>query len=269
MTTASSNQSAIILAVENGVGTLTLNRPHVRNAIDDAMRTELLEALDQVTRDPAIRALVVTGAGAGFCAGGDVKGMKARLDAPAGDVAFNGWSRQQRTHHAVTSLFKLPKPTIAAVNGAAAGLGCDMALSCDFIIAANTAHLSMTYINRGLIPDGGGLYFLPRRVGLTRAKELIFSGRRVGAEEALAIGMIDRVVEPESLLAQAQAWAAELSHGSPAALALAKTMLNQTFELSADQSFAMSSQAQAVCYTSAEHRASVIAFLEKTAASKG
>jgi len=272
MTTAPSNQAtngpAIILTVQEGVGTLTLNRPHVRNAIDDAMRTELLEALDQATRDTAIRALVVTGAGAGFCSGGDVKGMKARLEAPTGDVAFNGWSRQQRTHHAVTALFKLPKPTIAAVNGAAAGLGCDMALSCDFIIAANTAHLAMTYINRGLIPDGGGLYFLPRRVGLVRAKELIFSGRRVGAEEALAIGMIDRVAEPASLLAQAQSWAAELSHGSPAALALSKTMLNQTFEMSSDQLFAMSSQAQAVCYTSAEHRASVTAFLEKTAAAK-
>src|SRR5690606_40291895 len=133
---------------------------------------------DRAARDPAIRALVVTGAGPAFCAGGDIKGMQARLDAPAGEVAFNGWTRQQRTHHAVTALFKLPKPTIAAVNGAAAGLGCDMALSCDFVIAADSAHLSMTYIHRGLIPDGGGMYFLPRRVGLARAKELIFSGRR-------------------------------------------------------------------------------------------
>src|SRR5690606_16445829 len=111
---------AISLDVTDGIGTLTLNRPHVRNAIDDAMRTELLEALDRATRDPAIRALVVTGAGSAFCAGGDIKGMKARLDAPQGEVAFNGWARQQRTHHAVTALFRLPKPTIAAVNGAAA-----------------------------------------------------------------------------------------------------------------------------------------------------
>lgn len=257
---------AISLDVTDGIGTLTLNRPHVRNAIDDAMRTELLDALDRATRDPAIRALVVTGAGSAFCAGGDIKGMKARLDAPQGEVAFNGWSRQQRTHHAVTSLFRLPKPTIAAVNGAAAGLGCDMALSCDFIVASETAHFSMTYIHRGLIPDGGGLHFLPRRVGLTRAKELIFSGRRVQADEALSLGMIDRVAAPGALLPNAQAWAAELSHGSPAALALAKTLLNQTFELSAEQSFAMSSQAQAICYTSTEHRESVAAFLAKTAA---
>ncbi|MBV7486614.1 enoyl-CoA hydratase/isomerase family protein [Bordetella sp. BOR01] len=267
-TDTSSLPTAILLDVQDGIGVLTLNRPAVRNAIDDAMRTELLDALDRAARDPAIRALVVTGAGKAFCAGGDIKGMKARLDAPAGDVAFNGWTRQQRTHHALTALFKLPKPTIAAVNGAAAGLGCDMALSCDFVIAADNAPLSMTYIHRGLIPDGGGMYFLPRRVGLARAKELIFSGRRVAADEALAIGMIDRVAAPEALLVQARAWAAELSHGSAAALALAKTQLNQTYELSAEQSFAMSSQAQAMCYSTAEHRASVAAFLAKTA-SKG
>lgn len=258
--------STVLLDVRDGIGVLTLNRPAVRNAIDDAMRTELLAALDRAARDPAIRALVVTGAGPAFCAGGDIKGMQARLDAPAGEVAFNGWARQQRTHHAVSALFKLPKPTIAAVNGAAAGLGCDMALSCDFVMAADTAHLSMTYIHRGLIPDGGGMYFLPRRVGLARAKELIFSGRRVQANEALALGMIDRVAAPAQLLAQAREWAAELSHGSAAALALSKTQLNQAFELSAEQSFTMSSQAQAVCYTTAEHRASVAAFLAKTAA---
>ncbi|MCD0505202.1 enoyl-CoA hydratase/isomerase family protein [Bordetella petrii] len=267
MTTTHTHSSpTILLDVQDGVGVLTLNRPAVRNAIDDAMRTELLDALERAARDPAIRALVVTGAGAAFCAGGDIKGMRARLDAPAGDVAFNGWTRQQRTHHAVSALFKLPKPTIAAVNGAAAGLGCDMALSCDLVMAASTAQLSMTYIQRGLIPDGGGMYFLPRRVGLARAKELIFSGRRVAADEALALGMIDRIAQPDELLAQARRWAAELSHGSSTALALAKTQLNQTYELSAEQSFAMSSQAQAVCYTTAEHRASVEAFLAKIAA---
>jgi Enoyl-CoA hydratase/carnithine racemase len=257
---------AVLLDVTDGIGTLTLNRPHVRNAIDDAMRTELLQALDRVARDPAIRALVVTGAGSAFCAGGDIKGMKARLQAPQGEIAFNGWSRQQRTHQAVGALFHLPKPTIAAVNGAAAGLGCDMALSCDFIVASDAAHFSMTYIHRGLIPDGGGLYFLPRRIGLARAKELIYSGRRVHAPEALQLGMIDRLSSPDALLADARQWASELSQGSPAALALAKTMLNQTFELSAEQSFAMSSQAQAICYTSTQHRESVAAFLAKTAA---
>src|SRR5208337_5272569 len=107
-----------------------------------------------------------------------------------------------------------------AVNGSATGLGCDIALCCDFIVASTAATFAMSYIHRGLIPDGGGLYFLPRRVGLPRAKELIFTGRRVDPDEALRIGMIDRVTAPEALLAEARGWAAELSHGSAAALAL-------------------------------------------------
>ena len=137
------------------------------------------------------------------------------MAAPAGEVAINGWRRQQRTHHAIAALHTMPKPTIAAVNGPATGLGCDMALACDFVVAADSATLAMSYIHRGLIPDGGGMYFLPRRVGLARAKELIFTGRKVTADEALAIGMIDRVTTPDTLLADAVAWAGELQQGRP------------------------------------------------------
>ncbi|MGE0630644.1 MAG: enoyl-CoA hydratase/isomerase family protein, partial [Hyphomicrobiaceae bacterium] len=167
------------LTVENGVAILLLNRPQVLNAIDDALRTELIERLDRISRDDSVRALVLSGKGKGFCAGGDIRGMRERLEAPAGVVAINGWRRQQRTHHFISMLHMLPKPTIAAVNGAAAGLGCDLALACDFIIASPKAVLAMSYIPRGLIPDGGGMYFLPRRIGLVKAKELIFTGRRV------------------------------------------------------------------------------------------
>ena len=116
---SSAPSSSIELSVADGVATLTLNRPEVRNAMDDAMRTELMAALDQVSRDPAIKALVLTGSGKAFCAGGDIRAMQQRAQAPAGEIAFNGWSRQQRTHHAVAMLHALPKPTIAAVNGAA------------------------------------------------------------------------------------------------------------------------------------------------------
>ena len=256
---------AIQLTIDNGIATLLLDRPQVRNAIDDAMRAEMLDALDEVARSADIRALVLSGVGKGFCAGGDIKGMEARLKAPAGEVAINGWRRQQRTHHFIASLHSLAKPTIAAVNGAATGLGCDLALACDFIVASEAAMFSMTYIHRGLIPDGGGMYFLPRRVGLSRAKELIFSGRKVEPKEALALGMIDRVTSADALLGDAQAWARELSQGSPAALALAKSVLNDTFELTADQVFAMGSQAQAICYTTSEHQQSVAAFLAKSA----
>jgi enoyl-CoA hydratase/carnithine racemase len=265
MTDSQRTPTRIEVSIERQVATIALNRPEVRNAIDDEMRGELVAALDALAADAAVRTVVVTGRGKAFCAGGDISGMQRRLQAPPGEVAFNGWKRQQRTHHLVAALHDLGKPTIAAVNGAAAGLGCDLALCCDFIIASDAASLAMTYVLRGLIPDGGGMYFLPRRVGLARAKELIFSGRRVLPEEALAIGMVDRVSRPESLLADAQAWAEQLSQGSAAAIALAKSILNQTFETTAEQVFAAGSQAQGICYTTREHQESVAAFLNKTA----
>lgn len=259
-------RTAIAYAVEQGVATLRLDRPERRNAIDDAMRGEMIAALEQAASDPAVRALVITGTGSAFCAGGDVRGMQQRLSAPQEEVAFNGWSRQQRTHRAVALLHTMPKPTIAAVNGAAAGLGCDVALSCDFVIAAESAHFTMSFIARGLIPDGGGMYFLPRRVGLARAKELVFSGRRVGAAEALGMGMIERVAPDAEMLEQAQDWARQLSAGSPAALALAKSVLDRSLEMSFEQVLAEGAKAQALCYTTGEHRASVAAFLEKSRA---
>ena len=253
----------IDMQVQSEIATLTLNRPDKRNAMSDAMRAEFIDALQRVAADKAIRALVLTGAGKAFCAGGDVAGMEKRMNAPAGEVGFNGWLRQQGVHRTQSLLHTMPKPVIAAVNGAASGLGADTALSCDFIIASESASFTWSYIHRGLIPDGGGMYFLPRRVGLARAKELIFSGRKVEVDEALALGIADRKTSADALLRDARAWAAELCKGSATALALAKTILNQSFELPAHQVFAQGSQAQGICYTSSEHRASVTAFLAK------
>ena len=256
----------IELNVTHGIATLTLNRPDKRNAMSDDMRTEFIAALEHVSAEKSIRALVLTGNGKGFCAGGDISGMERRMQAPAGEIAFNGWHRQQRVHHTQTLLHTLPKPTIAAVNGAASGLGADTALACDFIIASEWANFSWSYIHRGIIPDGGGMYFLPRRVGLPKAKELIFTGRKVDVDEALAMGIVDRKTSAQTLVADAQAWAAELSQGSATALALGKTILDQTFEMSAQQVFAQGSQAQGICYTSTEHRDAVTAFLAKASA---
>jgi enoyl-CoA hydratase/carnithine racemase len=261
-------QEFIALEVQSGIATLTLNRPDKRNAMNDEMRKQFIAALESIAADKAIRALVLTGAGKGFCAGGDITGMEQRLNAPAGEIGFTGWHRQQRVHQAQTVLYTMPKPTIAAVNGAAAGLGADTALACDFIIASPWATFTWSYILRGLIPDGGGMYFLPRRVGLAKAKELIFSGRKVEADEALALGIVERKTSAETLLADARAWAGELCRGSMTALALGKTILNQSFESSVDQIFMQGSQAQGICYTSTEHRAAVLEFLEKSAARK-
>jgi enoyl-CoA hydratase/carnithine racemase len=260
--------SLVQLQVEGGIATLTLNRPDKRNAMSDAMRSEFIHALERVAADKAIRALVLTGAGKGFCAGGDIAGMEKRMNAPTGEIAFNGWHRQQRVHHTQMLLHTMPKPVIAAVNGAASGLGADTALACDFIIASEWASFTWSYIHRGIVPDGGGMYFLPRRVGLPRAKELIFTGRKVEVDEALALGIVDRKTTADRLLADAHAWAAELSKGSATALALTKTILDQSFELPAQQVFAQGSQAQGICYTSTEHRESVMAFLAKSASSK-
>jgi enoyl-CoA hydratase/carnithine racemase len=251
------------LTIENGVAVATLNRPEVRNAVDERTRSEMEDTLERVAGDDAIRAFVLTGKGTAFCAGGDISAMKQRLGAPAGQLGGSGWLRQRRLHGMIGALHSLEKPTIAAVNGAAAGLGCDLALCCDFIVASRQAFFVMSYVQRGLIPDGGGLYFLPRRVGLPRAKELIFSARRVPADEALTIGMADRVVPHEDLLMAATQWASELGGGNRIALALSKAILDQTFELTADQAFSLGAQAQAICYTTDEHHESVAAFLKR------
>jgi len=253
------------LMVEDKVAIVTLNRPEVRNAINDALRAELVALLERVAADEGVRAVVLTGKGKAFCAGGDITGMKERLKAPVGQVAFNGWRRQGQTHKSVALLHGMPKVVIAAVNGAAAGLGCDMALACDFILASEQAVFTMSFVKRGLVSDGGGMYFLPRRVGLPRAKELIFTGRLVDAKEALAIRLADRVTSPDMLIADAVTWARELSQASSASIAFSKAILDRTFESTEEQIFALGREAQAVCYTTAEHRDAVIAFLEKTA----
>ena len=260
-------ESLVELAVnDHGIATITLNRPDKRNAMNDAMRAEFVVALTRVVSDKAIRALVLTGAGKGFCAGGDIAGMEKRMSAPTGEIAFNGWSRQQGVHHVQSLIHTMPKPTIAAVNGAASGLGADTALACDFIMVSEHASFTWSYIHRGIIPDGGGMYFLPRRLGLPRAKELIFTGRKVDSAEAISLGLADRQSPADQLVSDAQTWAAELSKGSATALALGKTILNQSFELPSQQIFAQGSQAQGICYTSTEHREAVMAFLNKTAA---
>lgn len=253
------------LTVEDKVAIVTLNRPDVRNAINDALRAELVAVLEKVATDQDVRAVVFTGKGKAFCAGGDISGMKERLKAPAGQVAFNGWRRQGQVHKSVALLHGMPKPVIAAVNGAAAGLGCDMALACDFIVASDQAVFTMSFVKRGLVSDGGGMYFLPRRIGLPRAKELIFTGRTVDAREALAIGLADRVTTPDRLVADAAAWGRELGQASGVSLAFSKAILDRTFESTEEQIFALGREAQAVCYTTDEHRDSVIAFFDKTA----
>jgi enoyl-CoA hydratase/carnithine racemase len=228
------------------------------------MRTALARTLEEVHGDDSIRALILTGAGRGFCAGGDIKGMEQRMEAPAGAIADHGWRRQRQLHHTVMRLHTLEKLTIAAVNGPAAGLGADLALCCDFIVASHEASFVMSFILRGLVPDGGGMYFLPRRVGMAKAKELIFTGRRLGADEMLSLGIADRVTAHDALLPDAMAWARELTQHSPTALGLAKGIIDNAFESTLEDTLSAGAAAQAIAYTTDEHKASVAAFLERS-----
>jgi enoyl-CoA hydratase/carnithine racemase len=248
------------LRVEGQIGILSLNRPKARNAIDDGMRNDLRVAVDYIAGNPSIRGLVLTGAGQVFCSGGDIRGMQERLDqgSRAGEL---GWRRQREFHETLIKLFNLDRPTVAAVNGPAFGLGLDIALTCDLVYFSNSATVAANFVKRGLVPDGGGMFHLPRRIGLAKAKELIFSGRNVEADEALAIGLADRVLPAEELLPAALAWLRGCASHPAMAQALAKSILNRSHELGFEQVNMLGSQAQAYCYSSPEHQESVRAFL--------
>jgi len=251
----------ILVHTEAGVCTITFNRADKKNSIPEAMYAGMADALAQACEDAAVRCVVFQGDMAIFSAGNDIADF---LKQSAGGAA-RPEGEQRPVWRFLHNIAAFPKPVIAAVNGAASGLGADTALACDFVIASEWASFAWSYVLRGIIPDGGGMYFLPRRVGLAKAKELIFTGRQVKLPEALALGIVDRQASAETLVADAQAWARELSSASSTALALTKTILNQSFELSSHDVFAQGSQAQGICYTSSEHRASVEAFLAKTA----
>ena len=221
----------IELSVENEIATLRLNRPEKRNAMSDAMRSEFIEALEMVAADKAIRALVLTGNGKGFCAGGDITGMEKRMKAPAGEVAFNGWHRQQRVHHAVSLLHTMPKPTIAAVNGPAITGGLEIVLACDFVVASHEAKFADTHVHVGLLPGWGGSVRMIERVGLARAKELAFTGQFFNAEDAYQWGLVNHLVQPADLLPFCQNLACQMLKADPVHLKTYKALLDQEAQL--------------------------------------
>lgn len=256
---------------EGNLAILKLNRPRVRNAIDDQMRADLKAAVNAVAEDQSIRGVVVTGAGAVFCSGGDIRGMQERLEqgARAGEL---GWWRQKEFHETLGQLYNMGKPTVAAVNGPAFGLGLDVALTCDFVFLGAGVQVAANFVRRGLVSDGGGFFHIPRRVGVAKAKELLFSGDVVEAEEALAIGLADRIVAGEELIAEALAFLKRFAGHPPTAQAMAKGILNRAHELSFDEINTLASSAQAYCYSSHDHQESVRQFLEereKARAAKG
>jgi 2-(1,2-epoxy-1,2-dihydrophenyl)acetyl-CoA isomerase len=248
---------AVRYDIAEGVATLTLNRPAQRNAIDLQMREEIARCVESLERDRDVRALVITGAGGAFCAGGDLRGIgSAQLDGA-------GWRQRMKDAHAwVGALIALDRPVIAAVDGPAFGAGFSLALAADFVVASPRARFCLSFMKLGLVPDFGLLHSLPRVVGVQRAKELMLSAREVAADEAQALGIVFELVPQDQLLRRAQALAAIFVNASPMAVSLVKRALaagpadlHTMLELEAD--------AQALCFGSAPHQTAVARFLDK------
>ena len=240
----------IILEKENGLATLYLNRPDVLNAIDNKMRLELLKALEDIEADSGSRTLIITGKGAGFCAGGDVRGMGKS-------------ERMINPHPIIRKIINLEKPVLAAVNGVAAGAGCSLALSADIIIASSKASFVFSFVRMGLVPDWGGLYFLPRRVGISRAKELMFTANRISSEEAERIGLINKVVPENEFEQSVKKFAQQILRGAPMALGMIKRILNVSQSSEIETVLNLEHQAQTICRGTEDHREGITAFKEK------
>ena len=244
----------------DGIATVTMNRPEARNALDLTMREEMLGALDEIERDPAMRVVVLTGAGGHFSAGGDVKSMQQK------HTAADGRARVEMLNRFVLRLFNFSKPTIAMVDGYAVGAGCNIALGCDMIIASDRAKFGEVFLKIGLVPDGGGTWLLQRVVGLAKAKELVLTAEIIDAAEALRIGLVNRVVAAAELERATRALASRIAAGPPLAATLAKSLLNRA--ATADLAAALEGEAfgQSIAITSDDHAEGVRAFLDKRSA---
>ena len=250
--------ATIFLEKADGIATLILNRPEARNAIDLTMREEILSALDELEADAATRVMVLTGAGEHFCAGGDVKSMKAKRH-----TAAEGRARVESLNRMVLRLVHFPRPTIAMVDGFAVGAGCNLALCCDLIVASDRAKFGEVFARIGLVPDGAGTYFLPRRVGMGKAKELVFTADVIDAAEALRIGLVNRVVPVSDLKSATLELARKIAQGPPKALALAKQLLNRAASSDLDTALDREAFAQAIAITTEDHQEGLAAFFDK------
>jgi 2-(1,2-epoxy-1,2-dihydrophenyl)acetyl-CoA isomerase len=208
--------------LEAGVITLTLNRPERLNALNATLIQALLAAIERAAADPDCRAILITGAGKGFCAGAD---LADRAVNPAGARPDLGLSLEKSYNPLIRAIRSLPKPVICAVNGAAAGAGCNIALACDIVLAAKSAQFLQAFARIGLIPDAGGTFTLPRLVGEARARALMMLAEPIGAEAAQASGMIYRAVDDEDLMGEAHIIAERLAAGATHALGLIKRAL--------------------------------------------
>jgi len=250
----------VLTEVADGVGTITLNRPDKLNAFAGRMRHEVAEAVTAMAGDDAVRVLVITGAGRAFCAGADIAYMRELLDKEDWEA---GKALVEAGREVVTTIRGTSKPVIASVNGPAAGGGANLALSCDLRIASDRARIGQTFNRIGLHPDWGGTFFLPRLVGPAKALELVYSAEMLDADEALRLGLFNRVVPHDRLAEETRALAAMLAAKPAIALALAKRAIYGSASRTLEQALDVELEHQLACFRSADAQEGLQAFLEK------
>ncbi|GAA2651864.1 enoyl-CoA hydratase/isomerase family protein [Streptomyces vastus] len=256
-------ESLVRHATDNQVAWITLNRPEAMNAITSEQRERLIQLFSEASADPDVRAVVLTATGRGFCAGADLRGGPVATERVAGDVARVIRLGAQRL---IAAVLDCEKPVIAAVNGTAAGIGAHLAFACDLVLAAEGARFVEVFVRRGLVPDGGGAYLLPRLIGPQRAKELMFFGDALSAADAERLGLVNRVVPAEELEKTAREWAERLAAGPTRALALTKQLVNASLDTDRATAFAAEAAAQEINMTTADAKEGVAAFVERRGA---
>jgi 2-(1,2-epoxy-1,2-dihydrophenyl)acetyl-CoA isomerase len=255
----SESEAPLLFTRENGVARLTLNRPRAGNAIDVPLARALMEAAIECDEDAGIRCVLLTGAGKLFCAGGDISGFTS-----AGDkVPMLLKEITAYIHSAASRFSRMEKPMVTAINGAAAGAGLSFALLGDIAIAGASAHFTMAYTAIGLSPDGGATWLLPRLIGLRRAQEMTLLNKRVSAEEAVAIGLITRVVEDQALAAAADEVAAQLANSATRALGRSRNLLLSSYGNALEEQLELESRGIAAGGRDLEGKEGMAAFLMK------
>jgi enoyl-CoA hydratase/carnithine racemase len=250
----------LIVERQAGVVTVTMNRPQRKNAANVLMFTELTEIFREIERNPEDRAMVLTGAGGSFCTGADLADPDSTTPTSVSNASLTG---MRRLGDVALALHHITKPTIAKVDGHAVGAGFSLALGCDLIVCSDRAKLSMIFSRRGLSLDAGASWLLPRLVGLAKAKELALFGGMWSGEEALGMGLVNRVVPIDELDGFVAEWAATLAAGPPLALSMTKTMLNASAQASMDQAVENEARCQGVNFASKDTMEALAAFIEK------
>jgi len=244
---------------DGAVAILTLNRPRAKNALNFELLNALGEGLTRAANAPDVRAVLVTGNGGAFCSGADLKSAMAEVQGNLGalDTAIDKY------HAIIRAIVSAPKPVIAAVDGPAVGFGCDLALACDLRIVSTEAYFQEKFVKIGLMPDGGGTFWLPRLIGLSRAMELMLTGEAVPAQRAFEMGLVNRVVAQSALREDALGLVRSLAKGPPLAFAEMKAAVRASFAGTIDQALDREKAGQLKCLMSSDCMEGVMAWMEK------